>query len=144
MASLLLIRDIQRKRGRLDCTVISEITDPRTKQLISVANISDYVVSNELVSMAMAMIAESREIKQVLGMLNERHGMARSVIQRVDVCLSASVAELWTADGNEVFTRDMQYYVKLGESVSFWQLMQRANARNEIALGYKRKGMMAC
>jgi len=36
--------------------------------LISVANISDYVVSNELVSMAMAMIAERRDIKRVLGM----------------------------------------------------------------------------
>jgi hypothetical protein len=54
LTCLLLIRDIQANRsvpenkGR--CTVISEILDPRTKPLISVASVTDYVTSNELVS----------------------------------------------------------------------------------------------
>ncbi|KAK1311308.1 Ion channel POLLUX [Acorus calamus] len=36
--------------------VISEILDSRTRNLVSVSRISDYVLSNELVSMALAII----------------------------------------------------------------------------------------
>ncbi|KAH7858708.1 hypothetical protein Vadar_027001 [Vaccinium darrowii] len=46
--------------------IISEILDPRTKNLLSVSKISDYVLSNELVSMALAMVAEDHQINDVL------------------------------------------------------------------------------
>lgn len=46
--------------------VISEILDSRTKNLVSVSRISDYVLSNELVSMALAMVAEDKQINRVL------------------------------------------------------------------------------
>ena len=36
--------------------IISEILDSRTRSLVSVSRISDYVLSNELVSMALAMV----------------------------------------------------------------------------------------
>jgi Trk K+ transport system NAD-binding subunit len=93
LATLLLIRDIQSKRlpykdakssalrisGFPNCCwirkmqqasdksiVISEILDSRTKNLVSVSRISDYVLSNELVSMALAMVAEDKQINRVL------------------------------------------------------------------------------
>ena len=37
---------------------ISEILDPRTKNLLSMSKISNYALSNELVSMALAMVVE--------------------------------------------------------------------------------------
>jgi hypothetical protein len=46
--------------------IISEILDPRTKNLLAMSKISDYVLSNELVSMALAMVAEDRQINYVL------------------------------------------------------------------------------
>lgn len=46
--------------------IISEILDPRTKNLLYMSKISDYVLSNELVSMALAMVAEDRQINYVL------------------------------------------------------------------------------
>ena len=46
--------------------IISEILDPRTKNLLSMSKISDYVLSNELVSMALAMVAEDQQINDVL------------------------------------------------------------------------------
>uniref|UniRef100_A0A7N2MVT6 RCK N-terminal domain-containing protein n=1 Tax=Quercus lobata TaxID=97700 RepID=A0A7N2MVT6_QUELO len=82
LATLLLICDIQAKRLPFRDTqvhrgsfsqgswigdmqqasdksvIISEILDPRTKNLLSMSKISDYVLSNELVSMALAMVAE--------------------------------------------------------------------------------------
>ncbi|XP_017975305.1 PREDICTED: probable ion channel CASTOR isoform X4 [Theobroma cacao] len=93
LATLLLIRDIQAKRlpfreamvtrshrgsfsqgswiGEMQqasdrSVIISEILDPRTKNLLSMSKISDYVLSNELVSMALAMVAEDRQINDVL------------------------------------------------------------------------------
>lgn len=46
--------------------IISEILDSRTRNLVSVTRISDYVLSNELVSMALAMVAEDKQINRVL------------------------------------------------------------------------------
>ena len=46
--------------------IISEILDSRTRNLVSVCRISDYVLSNELVSMALAMVAEDKQINRVL------------------------------------------------------------------------------
>ncbi|KAM7489954.1 hypothetical protein LguiB_027438 [Lonicera macranthoides] len=37
--------------------IISEILDPRTKNLLSLSNLSNYVLPNELVSIALAMVA---------------------------------------------------------------------------------------
>jgi len=115
LSTLLLIRDIQAKRNKHGCTLISEILDSRTKQLVSVADISDYVVSNELLSMAIAMVLEQRYINDVLN-------------------------ELFTADGSEIFMRELRYFAVPGESLSFWELFQRASFKREIMIGYKRAG----
>ncbi|XP_050272812.1 probable ion channel SYM8 isoform X3 [Quercus robur] len=93
LATLLLIRDIQSERlqhkdrnstslrfsgfshsswirqmqNASDKSIIlSEILDSRTRNLVSVSRISDYVLSNELVSMALAMVAEDKQINRVL------------------------------------------------------------------------------
>ncbi|URE18034.1 60S ribosomal protein [Musa troglodytarum] len=58
------IGDMQQASNK--SVIISEILDPRTKNLLSVSKISDYVLSNELVSMALAMVAEDRQINDVL------------------------------------------------------------------------------
>jgi hypothetical protein len=54
--------------------VISEILDSRTCQLIADAGISDYVLSNEIVSMTLAMVAEDRVVNSVLKILMESEG----------------------------------------------------------------------
>eukprot|EP00164_Ancoracysta_twista_P001485 GFYU01001945.1.p1 GENE.GFYU01001945.1~~GFYU01001945.1.p1 ORF type:complete len:869 (-),score=243.47 GFYU01001945.1:183-2789(-) len=141
LASLLLIRDIQheqankgakvkRRRTQLSresstttllsrakeqphhSTLISEILDSRTKSLISMASVSDYVASNELVSKVIAMVSEQREINQVL-------------------------SELLSAEGNETYIRDIRLYCDVGEKLSFWDMCKRAQLRDEVAIGYK-------
>ncbi|KAJ9687580.1 hypothetical protein PVL29_016173 [Vitis rotundifolia] len=58
------IRDMQQASDK--SIIISEILDSRTRNLVSVSRISDYVLSNELVSMALAMVAEDKQINRVL------------------------------------------------------------------------------
>ncbi|KAL2954895.1 hypothetical protein AAZX31_19G248400 [Glycine max] len=138
LATLLLIRDIQARRlpyvsmasqahggsfskgswiGEMkqasDKTVIiSEILDPRTKNLISMSKISDYVLSNELVSMALAMVAEDRQINDVL-------------------------EELFAEEGNEMHIRKADLYLCEGDELNFYEIMLRARQRREIVIGYR-------
>lgn len=138
LATLLLIRDIQSKR--LPCKdsksnvfpsscwirkmqqasdksiVISEILDSRTKNLVSVSRISDYVLSNELVSMALAMVAEDKQINRVL-------------------------EELFAEKGNELCIRPAEFYIYDQEEVCFYDIMRRVRQRQEIIIGYRLAGM---
>jgi len=92
--------------------IISEILDSRTKSLISVARVSDYVMSNEIIACALAMVAEDRSINTVL-------------------------KELLSASGSEIQVRSCLEYCEAGESLDFWTLMARARKCREIAIGYK-------
>ncbi|KAL0877242.1 hypothetical protein Bca101_026947 [Brassica carinata] len=138
LATLLLIRDIQSKRLPYKDTksnvfpsscwirkmqqasdksiVISEILDSRTKNLVSVSRISDYVLSNELVSMALAMVAEDKQINRVL-------------------------KELFAEKGNELCIRPAEFYIYDQEEVCFYDIMRRARQRREIIIGYRLAGM---
>ncbi|XP_020254799.1 probable ion channel CASTOR isoform X4 [Asparagus officinalis] len=139
LATLLLIRDIQAKRLPYKETLIShvhrgnfsqgswigemqqasdrsviicEILDPRTKNLLSVSKISDYVLSNELVSMALAMVAEDRQINDVL-------------------------EELFAEEGNELQIRPADIYLREEEELNFYEIILRARQRKEIVIGYR-------
>nr|GMD96658.1 ion channel CASTOR-like isoform X1 [Ipomoea batatas] len=139
LATLLLIRDIQAKRlpyreamvsqihrgsfsqgswiGEMQqasdkSVIISEILDPRTKNMLSMSKISDYVLSNELVSMALAMVAEDRQVNEVL-------------------------EELFAEEGNEMQIRGADLYISEGEELSFYEVLLRARQRREIVIGYR-------
>uniref|UniRef100_A0A1D1YAC8 Putative ion channel POLLUX n=1 Tax=Anthurium amnicola TaxID=1678845 RepID=A0A1D1YAC8_9ARAE len=143
LATLLLIRDIQSKRLPSEDTastplrhcgfshsswiremqqasdksiIISEILDSRTRNLVSVSRISDYVLSNELVSMALAMVAEDKQINRVL-------------------------EELFAEEGNELCIRPAEFYLYDQEELSFYDIMVRGRQRREIVIGYRLANM---
>lgn len=139
LATLLLIRDIQSKRIPCKDTkssnirnpgfghsswiremqkasdrsiIISEVLDSRTRNLVSVSRISDYVLSNELVSMALAMVAEDKQINRVL-------------------------EELFAEKGNEMCIRPAEFYLYDQEYLCFFDVMIRGRQRQEIVIGYR-------
>ncbi|CAI5523098.1 unnamed protein product [Closterium sp. Naga37s-1] len=77
----------QMQQASQQSIVISEILDSRTRSLVSVSKISDYVLSNELVSMALAMVAEDREVNRVLEELfsEEVRGGEKGMLGQRDV-----------------------------------------------------------
>ncbi|KAJ1450332.1 hypothetical protein M885DRAFT_448106 [Pelagophyceae sp. CCMP2097] len=99
------------------CVVLSEILDARTQELIHEAGISDYVLSNKLVSMTVAMVAEDRQVNNI-------------------------VKSLFEAEGSELYCRPASRYVKPGDVLSFFDVMRRARLRPEpeIVVGYKAAG----
>ncbi|XP_043707776.1 probable ion channel SYM8 isoform X2 [Telopea speciosissima] len=139
LSTLLLIRDIQSKRlphrvakrpplrhsgfsysswicemqqASDTSIIISEILDSRTRNLVSVSRISDYVLSNELVSMALAMVAEDKQINRVL-------------------------EELFSAKGSEMFIRPAEFYLFEQEELCFYDIMKRGRQKQEIVIGYR-------
>ena len=100
-----------------ECVVISEILDSRTRNLIQETGISDYVLSNELVSMALAMVSENKEVNTILG-------------------------EMFQEEGNELYLRQALLYMHEGEEATFFDVMARAREREnpEIIVGYQLAG----
>lgn len=150
LATLLLLRDIMRLpvkaevlsagSGHLSVPleelsqehskgiIVSEILDARTRNLIMQLDISEFVMSNEIVSMALSMVAESADVNCVL-------------------------QELFSEDGSEFYIRPAEEYIRPGttlnslfkndfcadETLSFFELLARCRQRKEIAVGFKRR-----
>ncbi|XP_060195899.1 ion channel DMI1 isoform X1 [Lycium barbarum] len=104
------IREMQQASDR--SIIISEILDSRTRNLVSVSRISDYVLSNELVSMALAMVAEDKQINRVL-------------------------EELFAEEGNELCIKPAEFYLYDQEELCFYDIMRRGRQRQEIVIGYR-------
>lgn len=92
--------------------IISEVLDSRTRNLVSVSRISDYVLSNELVSMALAMVAEDKQINRVL-------------------------EELFAEKGNEMCIKPAEFYLYDQEELCFYEVMIRGRQRQETVIGYR-------
>lgn len=80
----------------VETVIISEILDSRTKNLIQELSLSEFVMSNELVSMVLAMVAESAEVNLILK----------------DLCKGG---------GTELYVYPIEKYLQKGGSVNMLQ-----------------------
>lgn len=111
MVTLLHLRDITRRAGRA-LPITSEILDIRNRDLAAVAEADDFIVSNTLVSLLVAQVAENRHLVSVFG-------------------------ELFSAGGHELYLKPVEDYVVTGEEVPFQAVVDAALTRGEIAVGYR-------
>ncbi|KAI3928130.1 hypothetical protein MKW98_023731 [Papaver atlanticum] len=110
------IREMQQASDK--SITISEILDSRTRNLVSVSRISDYVLSNEFVSMALAMVAEDKQINWVL-------------------------EELFAEEGSEM-CRPAEFYLYDQEELCFYDIMRRDNKdkRSLLVIDYLRQTVL--
>jgi hypothetical protein len=109
LVTLLHLRDIAQRDGA-DFTIVSEILDEADRDLASVAEVDDIVVSEQVISYLLAQISENGDLAEVF-------------------------AELLVADGSEIYMRPVADYAE--GSVSFATLVAAARRRGETALGYR-------
>ena len=133
LASLLLVQELQKEKKLADpafaagskkmCEPISEILDTRTRTLLADVEDIGFVLSNQIVSAAIAQISECRDMNQVLG-------------------------ELLRAEGCEVHIEPITNYIDFEKTneLSFWEVSLLARKRKhdtpqgviaEVAIGYK-------
>jgi hypothetical protein len=114
MVSMLIMRHIQKERGRKDAVLVAEIRDPRTEELMAYTKCTDSVVGNEIVAMILAQISEDRDIGYVM-------------------------EDLFSEEGMEMHVKDIRLFVGPGENLNWWELIDRCTQRNMLPLGWIHK-----
>ncbi len=111
LVTLLHLRDIA-ARANLDLSIVSEMLDLRDRALAEVAKADDFIVSDRLISLMIAQVAESKH-------------------------LNAVFEDLLDPAGSEIYLKPAGDYVALGVEVPFAAVIEAARRRGEIAFGYR-------
>jgi hypothetical protein len=86
--------------------------DIRNRNLAEVTRADDFIVSDKLVSLMIAQVAENK-------------------------ALNAVFADMFDPEGAEIYIRPANWYVKPGEKVSIYTVIESARRRGETAIGYR-------
>jgi len=113
LITLLHLRDIAARTGS-SCSVVSEMLDLRNRALAEVTKADDFIVSDRLVSLMLAQVAENKH-------------------------LNAVFKDLFDPDGSEIYLKPAADYVTIGTPVTFYTVLEAARRRGEVAIGYRRK-----
>jgi voltage-gated potassium channel Kch len=111
LVTLLHLRDIA-DTTEAKFSIVSELLDDRNRELAEVARVDDMIVSDRLISLMLAQISESKHLKDVF-------------------------ADLFAAEGSEVYLKPLADYVRPGGEVSFATICEAALRRGETAIGFR-------
>jgi len=111
LITLVHLRDIRDKANQ-QFTIVSEIMDIANRELLQLNQSDDFILSDRLVSLAMAQIAENK----ALGKLFE---------------------ELFQPEGSEIYFKPITDYLTVDEPVNFFTVLEAALVKNETAIGYR-------
>jgi voltage-gated potassium channel Kch len=111
LVTLLHLRDIETRRGE-SFSIVSEMLDVRNRALAHVTRADDFIVSGRLVSLAMSQLAENPDLRTVFD-------------------------DLFDEAGSEVYLKPARDYVRLGEPVDYYTVLESARRRGEVAFGYR-------
>jgi hypothetical protein len=111
LVTLLHLRDIASISGRR-FSIVSEMLDVRNRDLAVVTRADDFIVSDRLVSLYLTQVAEEKR-------------------------LAAVFADIFDAEGSEIYLKPAADYVRLDAPVNFGTVVAAARDRGEIAIGYR-------
>jgi len=111
LITLLHLRDMA-DRGGVDLSVVSEMLDDRNRELAEVTRADDFIVSDKLISLMLSQVSENQQLTQVF-------------------------STLFSSTGSEIYLRPADLYIKAGESVDFYTVLEAARRRGETAIGYR-------
>ena len=114
LVTLLHLRDIAEK-DETPFSIISEMRDLRNRELAEAAKVDDFIVSEHLISLMLAQLSENAELKDVF-------------------------TDLFDPEGSEVYLKPIGDYVKTGEPITYYTVVEAAKRRGETAIGYRIMG----
>lgn len=117
LVTLLHLRDMA-DRGGFKFSITSEMLDIHNRNLAEIAHADDFIVSDKLVSLMMAQVAENKD-------------------------LNAIFTDIFDPEGSEIYLKPAAYYVGLGQPVNFYTVVEAARRRGEIAIGYRLRAWAA-
>ena len=111
LITLLHLRDISSTQGDT-FTIVSEMLDSRNRTLAEITQADDFIVSDRLISLMLAQVAENK-------------------------ALNAVFADLFDPEGAEIYLRPVARYVTPGTPLTFYTVVEAARQRGEVAIGYR-------
>lgn len=111
LITLLHLREIGDRSG-VDLNVVSEMLDDRNRELAEVTRADDFIVSDKLISLMLSQVSENKQLTDVFD-------------------------TLFSSEGSEIYLRPAELYIKPGESVDFYTVLEAARRRGETAIGYR-------
>ena len=113
LVTLLNVREI-RDNNNYQLTITSELMDIESRSLVETKDNDDFVVSDHLISLAIAQIAENKALSPIFN-------------------------SIFDPDDNEIYLKPITNYINIGEPVNFFTIVEAALLQNETALGYRYK-----
>ncbi|WP_327109294.1 CASTOR/POLLUX-related putative ion channel [Nonomuraea glycinis] len=114
LMTLLQLRDMQSVLGE-HYSIVSEMHDESNRALAEVTEADDIVISDTVIGLLLAQLAENRHLADVFGYL-------------------------FDSRGSEIYPRPAGGYVKTGTKVSFSTVVESARRQGETAIGYRDAG----
>jgi voltage-gated potassium channel Kch len=111
LITLLHLRDIASRQTR-DFSIVSEMADLRDRALAEVARADDFIVSNQLISLMITQVSETKH-------------------------LGAVFADLLDPEGSEIYLKPAGEYVVLDRPVPYYAVVEAARRRGQTAIGYR-------
>jgi ion channel POLLUX/CASTOR len=111
LVTLLHLRDIASTVGH-PFSITSEMADVRNRSLAEVTRADDFIVSDRLISLLLTQVSENKQ-------------------------LNAVFADLFDAEGSEVYLRPVADYVATGRPVTVATIVEAARRLEEVAIGYR-------
>ena len=109
---LLHLRNIGLKYDK-NLNIVSEMRDLRNREIGLVTKADDFIIGDNIISLMLAQLSENKELKPIFD-------------------------ELFQSYGSEIYLKPIQNYIKTGEFVNFYTLVEIAAQRNETAIGYRK------
>ena len=111
LITLLHLRNLSEKAGH-KLNIVSEMLDLKNRELAQATDADDFIVSDNLISLLMSQVSENKYLMRVFEIL-------------------------FDAEDVEIYLKPASYYVKTGEEVSFYEVLESAVKKNEVAIGYR-------
>ena len=113
LMTLVQLRQVLRERGlEGKVSIVTELLEPSDVALARVANPDDFIISEQLVSLLLAQLAENPKLDPLF-------------------------QDLFDSDRAEMVLKPASAYVPIGSEVVFSAAVRSAAARGEVAIGYR-------
>lgn len=111
LVTLLHLRDIC-EQLQIHISVTSEMIDSRNRDLATITQADDFIISERLVSLLLTQLSENRHLLTLFD-------------------------ELFGVEGSEIYLKPMSNYVDTSQPVNFYTIVTAAQRLGEVAIGYR-------
>lgn len=111
LITLLHIRQIIEEK-KITVDIVSQMLDPRNRDLAVITKADDFIVSDKLISLLLSQISENKYLDDVY-------------------------RDLFRSEGSEIYLKDTSGYIKSGMPVDFYTVIEAARRMNHVAIGYR-------